>query len=95
MAAAGIATDWPHGRGCYISEDKGMVIWVGGKDHLRIICRHTGLVLNDVYERLRATLLELTAPDMLEFAVSPRVGVVTSSPVCHITVCAPILYEPA
>ena len=29
LASAGIASDWPHGRGCYISEDKGFLVWVG------------------------------------------------------------------
>merc|ERR1712036_160054 len=34
---AGIACHWPHGRGCYISEDKGFIIWLGEEDHLRIM----------------------------------------------------------
>lgn len=37
LLAAGIAEDWPHGRGCYISEDKEFIIWVGEEDHLRIM----------------------------------------------------------
>ena len=38
LAAAGIASDWPHGRGCYVSEDRAFIIWVGEEDHLRIMC---------------------------------------------------------
>ena len=38
LAAAGIANDWPYGRGCYISEDKEFIVWVGEEDHLRIMC---------------------------------------------------------
>lgn len=38
LASAGIASDWPVGRGCYISEDKQFIIWVGEEDHLRIMC---------------------------------------------------------
>lgn len=34
---AGIARHWPHGRGCYVSEDGGFIIWVGEEDHLRIM----------------------------------------------------------
>ena len=28
LVQAGIASDWPHGRGCYVSEDKQFIIWV-------------------------------------------------------------------
>ena len=31
LAAAGIACDWPNGRGCYISKDEDFLIWVGEK----------------------------------------------------------------
>ena len=37
LASAGIASDWPHGRGCYISNDCQFIIWVGEEDHLRIM----------------------------------------------------------
>merc|ERR1712158_184581 len=29
LVNAGIAGDWPHGRGCYVSADKGFIIWAG------------------------------------------------------------------
>lgn len=53
LATAGIAADWPHGRGCYISEDKGFMIWVGEEDHLRIMCMKKGEILNEVFDRLK------------------------------------------
>lgn len=37
LVTAGIAGDWPNGRGCYVSEGANFVIWVGEEDHLRII----------------------------------------------------------
>merc|ERR1712019_82302 len=37
LVTAGIAGDWPAGRGCFISADKGFIIWVGEEDHLRIM----------------------------------------------------------
>merc|ERR1712158_338813 len=37
LVNAGIAGDWPHGRGCYVSADKGFIIWCGEEDHLRIM----------------------------------------------------------
>lgn len=48
LASAGIASDWPHGRGCYVSEDRGFIIWVGEEDHLRIMCMKKGTLLNEV-----------------------------------------------
>jgi hypothetical protein len=44
LTAAGIASDWPHGRGVYVSSDKGFIIWVGEEDHLRIMCMQKGTV---------------------------------------------------
>ena len=29
LVSAGIAADWPFGRGCYQSADKELIIWVG------------------------------------------------------------------
>jgi len=37
LMTAGIAKDWPHGRGCYVSGDREFIIWVGEEDHLRIM----------------------------------------------------------
>ena len=42
LLSAGIAQHWPHGRGVYVSEDKGFIIWVGEEDHLRIMCMEKG-----------------------------------------------------
>merc|ERR1711957_325410 len=56
LADAGIASDWPVGRGCYVSGDGGFIIWVGEEDHLRIMCMAKGTVLNDVFDRLKTAL---------------------------------------
>lgn len=80
LAAAGIAADWPHGRGCYVSADRGVIIWVGEEDHLRIMCMERGTVLNRVFDRLRAALDAVARLDGLAFAVSERYGAVTSCP---------------
>eukprot|EP01043_Picozoa_sp_COSAG02_P092100 COSAG02_NODE_28743_length_583_cov_1.216942_2_plen_67_part_01 len=52
LAEQGIASQWPYGRGVYISEDRGFVVWVGEQDHLRIICTEETTVLNRVFDRL-------------------------------------------
>ena len=77
---AGIASEWPYGRGCYVSEDKGFIIWVGEEDHLRIMCMEKGTVLNKVFDRLKTALDVVNGIEGLEFAVSPDYGVVTSCP---------------
>jgi len=80
LLSAGIAQDWPYGRGCYVSKDEGFIIWVGEEDHLRIMCMKKGTVLNEVFDRLK------TAVDVVEklitggCAMSPTYGVITSCP---------------
>lgn len=80
LTAAGIAADWPFGRGCYVSADKGFIIWVGEEDHLRIMCMQRGTVLNNVFDRLKSALEVVENIDGLEFAYSPDYGFVTSCP---------------
>merc|ERR1719313_2839953 len=80
LVSAGIASDWPYGRGCYVSEDKGFIIWVGEEDHLRIMCMKKGTVLNDVFDRLKTALDTVESIPGLKFAYSPEYGVVTSCP---------------
>lgn len=37
LMSNGVASDWPYGRGIWISEDETKMVWVGEEDHLRII----------------------------------------------------------
>jgi hypothetical protein len=39
LKSAGISSDWPYGRGCYISADEQFIVWFGEEDHLRIMVR--------------------------------------------------------
>lgn len=80
LVAAGIAADWPYGRGCYVSEDRSFIIWVGEEDHLRIMCMERGTVLNRVFDRLKVALDVVAEIDGLAFALSDDYGVVTSCP---------------
>ncbi len=80
LTAAGIAGDWPYGRGCYVSDDREFIIWVGEEDHLRIMCMQRGTVLNAVFDRLHAALELVEGIEGLEFAYSSDYGVVTSCP---------------
>jgi len=80
LASAGIARDWPCGRGCYVSEDDGFIIWFGEEDHLRVMCMGRGFVLNDDFNRLRKALETLESLPGIEFATSAKYGFVTSCP---------------
>jgi len=80
LLSAGIAGDWPFGRGCYVSEDKGFIIWNGEEDHLRIMCMKKGTVLNEVFDRLETAVKVVEANIDGGCAVSKDYGVVTSCP---------------
>jgi len=80
LLSAGISSDWPYGRGCYVSADKGFIVWVGEEDHLRIMCMRNGAVLNEVFDRLKTSLKVIEAQDGCKFAKSVDYGFVTSCP---------------
>ncbi|KAJ3272522.1 hypothetical protein HDV01_005473 [Terramyces sp. JEL0728] len=79
LNSAGISSNWPYGRGCYVSTDKEFIVWVGEEDHLRIMCMKTGTVLNEVFDRLKnaSGVVEKYAD---KFAKSKKYGFVTSCP---------------
>eukprot|EP00916_Digyalum_oweni_P020368 GHVL01033920.1.p1 GENE.GHVL01033920.1~~GHVL01033920.1.p1 ORF type:complete len:384 (-),score=61.70 GHVL01033920.1:70-1221(-) len=80
LKSAGIASDWPNGRGCYVSADRQFIIWVGEEDHLRIMCMKKGSILNEVFDRLKQALDVVESIPGLEFAKSEDYGYVTSCP---------------
>jgi creatine kinase len=80
LVAAGIAHDWPYGRGCYVSEDRGFIIWVGEEDHMRIMAMQKGTMLNAVFDRLKGAIDVVGGLPGLSFATSDDYGVVTSCP---------------
>ena len=80
LNTAGISSDWPFGRGCYVSEDQQFIIWVGEEDHLRIMCMKKGFILNEVFDRLKKSLDVINGIEGLKFAFSPDYGVITSCP---------------
>ncbi|KAJ3276479.1 hypothetical protein HDV01_005102, partial [Terramyces sp. JEL0728] len=79
LNSAGISSNWPFGRGCYVSADKEFIVWVGEEDHLRIMCMVQGTVLNDVFDRLQLAekVVEKHAD---KFAKANNYGFVTSCP---------------
>ena len=80
LTSAGIASDWPYGRGCWQSDDKQCMIWYGEEDQLRIMCMRKWSKLNAVFDRLKAILDVLESVDGIDFVTSDRYGYLTSSP---------------
>lgn len=79
LNAAGISSDWPHGRGIYMSRDEDFLVWVGEEDHLRIMAMKNDGNLNDLFKRLSEGLeaLEKLLPS---FATSKSYGNVSCCP---------------
>jgi len=80
LKSAGISSDWPYGRGCYVSDDEQFIIWFGEEDQLRIMCMKKGTKLNEVFDRLRVGLEVVEGIEGIEFATSAQYGYVTSCP---------------
>ncbi|GBG24609.1 Creatine kinase B-type [Hondaea fermentalgiana] len=79
LKSAGISSDWPYGRGCYVSEDGQFIIWWGEEDQLRIMCMKKGTRLDEVFSRLKKGLDVLESIEGIEFAKGDY-GYVTSCP---------------
>jgi len=80
LKSAGISSDWPYGRGCYVSDDGQFIIWFGEEDQLRIMCMKKGTKLNEVFERLKEGLDVVESIEGIEFATNKNYGYVTSCP---------------
>jgi len=80
LKSAGIASDWPYGRGCWQSEDKQCIIWFGEEDQLRIMCMKKGSKLNEVFDRLKTLLDSVESIDGIDFARDDDYGYITSCP---------------
>lgn len=79
LAASGISGDWPYGRGMYISNDGGSIVWVNEEDHLRIMNMKKGSQLSDIFNGLKQEL-DLIEGLGVKFAKSAKYGYVTSCP---------------
>ncbi|MEP0940567.1 MAG: phosphagen kinase [Rhizobiaceae bacterium] len=80
LTAAGIAADWPYGRGCYYSADESFIVWVGEEDHLRIMVMQKTTCLADVLGRLQEALSALENTAGYAFARSNHYGAITTCP---------------
>uniref|UniRef100_A0A0G4IC81 Phosphagen kinase C-terminal domain-containing protein n=1 Tax=Chromera velia CCMP2878 TaxID=1169474 RepID=A0A0G4IC81_9ALVE len=86
---AGVNTDWPVGRGGFISEDGVVRVWVGEEDHLRVQVLSDQVDFPVLFSRLSLVLSELESRLATEnerergdraFARDAKFGFVTSCP---------------
>ncbi len=76
--SAGIASDWPVGRGSYVSNDRKFQLWINEEDHLRVMYLQKGGDLKHVAKKVFKALGLLNAK--LKFAYSNRYGYLNSCP---------------
>lgn len=59
LTCAGMARDWPDGRGIWHNKDKNFLIWVNEEDHTRVISMEKGGNMKAVFERFSRGLQEV------------------------------------
>ncbi len=78
LKSAGIANDYPIGRGIFISNDKHLAIWVNEEDHLRITSIYSGYNFKKAISTINKTLESLD--QNLNFAIDKKLGYLASCP---------------
>jgi hypothetical protein len=77
---ADLGKNWPHGRGCWISDSSDLRIFVGGADHLCIsIWKDASEVSRDLLQPLQIALQTLSSAG-LSYSTHAKFGVLTTSP---------------
>jgi len=82
LVSAGIAGDWPIGRGAYISTNRKYCVWVGEEDHIRLTVQMQTTDLAAPFNNLKRLLdsLDSPSPHGFKYAKSKQYGFITSSP---------------
>jgi len=80
LKSAGISSDWPFGRGCWMSDDEQKIIWIGEEDHLRIMVMKKGSLINEVFDELKTMLDLVETLEVCKFAKDEQYGYITSCP---------------
>ncbi len=79
LSSAGISSDWPFGRGIYISKNEDFLVWVGEEDYLRIMAMQIGSDLTKLFMRLYDGLQKLSR-FLPAFAFDKSYGNISSCP---------------
>eukprot|EP00929_Paragymnodinium_shiwhaense_P010864 TRINITY_DN11587_c0_g1_i1.p1 TRINITY_DN11587_c0_g1~~TRINITY_DN11587_c0_g1_i1.p1 ORF type:complete len:1244 (-),score=296.36 TRINITY_DN11587_c0_g1_i1:199-3930(-) len=81
LLATGSGRFWPAARGVWAAADSGLAAWVGGEDHLRLLCARSGPDLQGAFERFCAAhgaLQDVLHSKQLGFARDQRLGFLNS-----------------
>jgi len=83
LTCAGMARDWPDGRGIFHNKDKNFLVWVNEEDHTRVISMEQGGNMKKVFDRFCRGLKEVE--DTIkeggsEYMWSKRLGYILTCP---------------
>ncbi|XP_070762628.1 creatine kinase, muscle b isoform X3 [Enoplosus armatus] len=59
LTCAGMARDWPDGRGIWHNDNKTFLVWVNEEDHLRVISMQKGGNMKEVFRRFSVGLQKI------------------------------------
>jgi len=83
LISAGMARDWPDGRGFFLSDDRNLIVWVNEEDHARIVSMQKGGDIEAVWKRFAGACNEIEAAmkDMgYEYMYSEHLGYLLTCP---------------
>jgi len=83
LISAGMARDWPDGRGVFLSNDKKLVIWVNEEDHARIISMQADGNMEEVWKRFCKAISDvekIMKADGYEYMYSEHLGYILTCP---------------
>jgi len=83
LISAGMARDWPDGRGVYLSKDKNLIVWVNEEDHARIVSMQKGGDIEKVWTRFCGACNDIEKhmkADGYEYMYSDHLGYILTCP---------------
>lgn len=83
LISAGMARDWPDGRGIFHNNDKNFLVWINEEDHTRVISMEKGGNMKRVFERFADGLKKvetLVKKQGNEFMWNEHLGYVLTCP---------------
>uniref|UniRef100_A0A3Q3JYL8 Creatine kinase U-type, mitochondrial n=1 Tax=Monopterus albus TaxID=43700 RepID=A0A3Q3JYL8_MONAL len=80
LTCAGMARDWPDGRGIWHNNEKTFLIWVNEEDHTRVISMEKGGNMKRVFDRFCKGLKEDFKLRGWEFMWNERLGYILTCP---------------
>merc|ERR1712002_188285 len=83
LTCAGMARDWPDGRGIWHNDEKSFLVWVNEEDHLRVISMQKDNNIKEVFRRFCEGLTKFEnamKADGAEFMWNEHLGFVLTCP---------------